>query len=318
MNKAFKMGIMITLSISALAGCAGNVATAPSGTASTSGFVLRADGTAASSASAQPGDFHGGKGMKGGRGGEHGLEGLSTNLNLTADQKTQLEALRQADKPANPPDRTQMDAVRKAINDAFISDNFDAAALKAQADALKPQANTDDRLKAEAGRIIKTYNILTPEQRTILETNQAAMAARVPTARPTPPADQTNSRLDKLATALGLSDAQKASLAPIMQPPARTDDEAAEQAKRKAAQDAVNAELKTGNATVDSIVAILKANAPAADTNRPNEIDRLAQIHAILNADQRTKFISLDKGFGFGPGGHGGHEGGHGGPGGKR
>jgi Spy/CpxP family protein refolding chaperone len=306
--KKLILGVMITLSFSTLTGC-GNSFTAPG-----QGFSLRAD-----NASGKFGFMRGGKEMKGGPG---GIFGLTADLNLTADQKTQLEALRKENQPAKvAPDkaemeanRTAMEALRKAINDAFISDNFDATALKAKLDALKPaKPNIDDHINAEANMIIKTFNILTPEQRTTIENKLKEFDNLIPKNIPLPPADfdpakMADLKITKLATELGLSDAQKTSLKEVLQPVTiEKPDYAAEQAKRKAARDALFTALKAGNATVESIAAILKSNAPEIKIQEGNELDQLAKIHAILNSDQRKKFIDLR--IGFGPVGHPGPEG---------
>jgi Spy/CpxP family protein refolding chaperone len=330
MKNVIKTSLMLTFSLLSLAGC-GNIPIAPFAPAN--GYSIAADdatasdtGTAATTKELRgpKGKGPGGKGPEGkpGKGGPGGGFGLPPELNLTAEQKTQLAELRpnppaEVDKAAMDTNRTSMEALRKEINDAFISENFDVTALKAKVEALKPAKPDVDRATEDATRIVKTYNILTPEQRTILETKQAEMAAKVPPVKPTPSPEQEaamvareSRKIDKLATDLRLSDDQKVRLEEVLEA-GKVDkpDFAADEAKRKATHDAINAELKSGNATIESVAAILKANAPTEIKNHEvDQLDRLAKIHDILNAEQRAIFIAKDKGpgnpEGFGPGGH--------------
>mgnify|MGYP001618221346 CR=1 FL=1 len=340
MNKVLKLGVMMTLSISLLSGCASDITGLGQTVVSlASGKYSLADNGVTSTNDNQVADKKGGKPGKGGKG-EHGKGPggpgggfrLPPDLNLTDAQKTELEKIREENKPVQPDKtkmeetKTAMDALKKEIDAAFVSDNFDVASLKAKLDSLKPPAPDDTRFTAEANLIIKTYNILTAEQKQILEDKAKEMANKAPKEMPSPPSDfessKTDKHLDKLATDLGLSDAQKASLKEAMQPPvdAQKPDPQKMFEKMKATQDAINTELKTGNASVDKIVAILKANAPEHPKNN-NQLENLAKIHAVLNAEQRKKFIELGPkgpgpgGVGFGHPGHGGP--GFGGPGGK-
>jgi Spy/CpxP family protein refolding chaperone len=343
MNKVLKLSIMMTLSISALAGCSADIPGIQQAVANlTSGKYSLANtgdvsnnsgnGQADENKSGGRGKPGKGPGGKGGHGMGPGGPGLPPDLNLTDAQKTELEKIREENKPAQPDQtkmeetKTAMEALKKEIDTAFISDTFDAASLKAKLDALKPPAPDDSHFTSEANVIIKTYNILTAEQKQKLEDKAKEMANNVPKAMPSPPADfgssKTDQRLDKLATDLGLTDAQKASLKEAMQPPADAQKPDIQKMfeKMKVTQDAINTELKTGNASVDKIVAILKANAPEPPKNN-NGLERLTKIHDILNADQRKKFIELAPkgpglgGEGFGHPGHGGPGAGFDGPG---
>jgi Spy/CpxP family protein refolding chaperone len=318
MNKITKLAVLITLGMATLVSCSSNIPLDPgAGTLNvgTDGnFMLTADGD---QVAVMPSGETGNQEMKKGPGGPHGHGpggiGLPPELNLTDDQKKQLEALRQENKPPQPPDRSNMDEGKKVVDAAFLSDSFDVSALQAKLDALRP--SDDEHLAFDANMLIKTYNILTQDQRDLLEKLQQDGAPKTPVARPTPSAEDiakmVEGHLAKITTLLSLDETQQAALKPLLQPPAPPDFQA-DQEKRKATHDAINSELKSGNATVESVVAILKANRPADP--HAGELDRLAKIHDILNADQRKTF--LEKGIGFGPGGKG-PEGPHGGPGGR-
>jgi Spy/CpxP family protein refolding chaperone len=323
------LGLMVTISISVLAGCGNGVATAPGAGLSNGIFGVRADGNTANA-----------KGKKDLRG-EHGMGGpglpglgvfsLPADLNLTAEQKTQIQEALKADKPVMPDktameaNRTAMEALRKEISDAFISENFDAVALKAKLDALKPaKPGNDEHITEEATRIVKIYNILTADQRQKITDKITEVSAKVPREMPVPPANidpgkMEDEHINKIAASLGLTDDQKAKLKDALKPPSppAQPDFQAEHDKRKAAAEALSTALKSGNVTVESISAVLKANAPTEIKHEEfNELDVLAKVHSILNADQRKKFIDSNKSFEFGPGGHRGYDF-PGGPGGK-
>ncbi len=213
--------------------------------------------------------------------------GFPPDLNLTADQKKQFEQIMQENRPPMP-DLTKIEEVRKAIKEAFLADTFDTNALKSKLDSLKP--DEDARFKAEANIIIKGYNLLTSEQKQKLEAKQQEISK--------------NSPFEKLVTDLKLSDSQKNSLKEAMKPSDIKPDFAKDEEKRKASREAINAELKTGNASVDKIKEILKSSAPINDmaTKQNEGLSRLAKIHDILNAEQRKTFIEKTPDAGFGPG----------------
>ena len=316
MKQVLKSGLMITLSLITLAGCNGSFPLTTSNVVDSSYSVASTDASVtnalASTTTTQQnkvrpekgdkkgGAPHGDKGGPGGKGG-FGVFGFLGQLNLTAEQKTQLDAILQANKPAQPDQtkmeaqKTAMEALRKEIDAAFVSDTFDVTALKAKMDALRPVKDDSARFSQEASVIVKVYALLTDEQKKTIETKLAEFAPKARTDRPVEarPA-KDDGRFDKLATDLGLTDAQKTALKEAMQPP--TDivkpDPQTMFDKMKATQESILAELK-GSASVDKIAEILKSNAPEkVEAKHGNELDRLAKIHSILNADQRAKFIA--------------------------
>ncbi|MFN4149851.1 MAG: Spy/CpxP family protein refolding chaperone [Candidatus Sericytochromatia bacterium] len=268
-----------------------------------------------------------------GKKGDRGNKGAFAKdfLNLTDDQKTKLQELRDSLFPK--PDATVTDDTRKAnaeaaktaFKDAFLADTIDVASLKAKLESLKP-ANVDSetRIKAQAEYMIKSYAILTAEQKATLETKQtemeakrAEMEANRPTVKPSPDAsfNPADKMIENLATKLTLTEDQKTKLKAVFeankpaQPDTATMD--ANRAKMEANRKAIQASIKDGTATVDSVVALLKADKPEVTTDHiDSHLNTIVQVHDILTADQRKIAVDLPM-IGIGFGGKGGHEGNH-------
>lgn len=265
----------------------------------------------------------------------------NVDLGLTDDQKAQLKALQPQPKAktdnAQKPDMSAMKAKRQALIDAFEGDSLDKATLKSLMDALKPAAPSDSdkdaRLTAQAERLVKTYAILTAEQRQKLADAKKAMADKMSQVKPaanTANADKfkdaQNKGFDAMATKLGLNDEQKAALQDLVKPSFDATAMQAERDKRKANQDALDSLLTSGTATVDAVKGLLSSNKPAdMSANEDARLDKIVKLHDLLNSDQRKQLVSvvLGGGHGFGRMGHGGKggfggHGGFGGPEGKR
>ena len=311
MRQVLKSGLMITLSLMTLAGCNGSFPLL----AVNDGNYSLASSKVTTANTQNVAGFQGGNGKEQGKGmprpemNKPQGGGLLPQLNLTTEQRSQIDTLLQANRPAQPDqakmevDRTAMDAVRKEIDTAFVSDNFDVASLKAKLEALKP-AKPDDtaRITQEANTIIKVYALLTDEQKKLAETKLAEFSANAPKLPPVgfnqgqmmPPPPNNEKRFDQAAIDLNLTEAQKTAFAEVMQPPTNIvkPEPQVMFEKMKATQEAVLAELKTGSASADKIVAILKSNAPEKVEPKNDELDRLAKLHTILNAEQRAKFIA--------------------------
>ena len=184
-----------------------------------------------------------------------------------------------------------------------------------------------------ANRIIKTYNILTAEQKQQLTDLQAQREAKKAASATgtTTDADKATfeaaktKRFDELATTLGLNDAQKEAFKALTQHEVKTD---AAKPVRTNPMTEIQAQLKAGTATVDSIKALLTPTKPVVDeaaraAKEETRLDNIIKLHDLLTSDQRTKAVAYvfgHGGFGGHGGkmgkGHGGFGGGHGGPGG--
>lgn len=265
--------------------------------------------------------FQGGKGMKGGDHKGKGGFGQFPGIELTAEQKTALEALRPAPEQKDPATmKTQMEAAQKAVKDAFLADSINKDDLKAKLASFTPPA--PDFAK-QADIMVKSYNILTAEQKATLETKEKEMQAKAEEMKaqidakiasgqvkaPFDKTNKTNPMFDKLGTDLGLTAEQKTALQAAFAPPADASaDKAARHEQMKANRDAINAAVKAGDVT--KLTELLSANKPVDHLDR--HVDTIVKVHGILNAEQRAKIADKLPMLGFGGG-----KGGHGGPGGK-
>lgn len=266
-------------------------------------------------------------GKKGGMKGDKGA--FSQNfLNLTEEQKTKLQELRTSLFPKNDTTtindtkKANAEALKTAIKDAFLSDTIDVSSLKTKIESLIPSKVTDDaRLTAHAEYILKSYQILTDEQKKTLETKQAEMQTKfneMQSNRPTlkqplfnnfNPADKM---IERLSTKLTLTEEQKTKLKAVFEAnkPAQVDTSVIDAARTKMQENrkAIQDSLKSGTATVDSIKALLQADKPEfAKDNLDAHLNILVQVHDILTSDQRKIAVDLQgiAGFGFGKGDHG-------------
>lgn len=302
------LGTVISLALTA---CSNGIS---SNEPSTFGLVAQNASTTAGVTTAK-GDF---KGHKGGdfKGGDFG--GMFKDLNLTADQQAKLKALRDAQKPATPTVKPakptaeeiqKMKDARTAIENAFIGDKLDAVTLKGLLDAARPvnnkvapdQATIDAHLTARANELLQTYNIFTPEQRQKLEDAKKQMEAKMATMKDDAKFKEMEAnrakKQDEMLAKFNLNADQKAAFLALQ--PAKPDF-ATMDAKRKSADDAIQAELKSGNATVDSLKAILVKNEPdrtAEQTARTaaeaTRIDAIVKLHDVLTADQRKQMVQF-------------------------
>lgn len=335
--------VLISVAAISLSAC-GSLPSAMTSTLASDGSgvlsTLAVDGSSAD-ASAFPG-----RGGKGGRGGErgghmggrgHGGPGgfgfvnpqMLAKLNLTEEQKTQIEALQteaktffEANKPAAPTvdaaSQTDRDAARTAIETAFKSDSFDADALAATFAANRPaRPEPSAAVQAfQAEQIVKLHGILTAEQRATLAAGPDQ--SDKPANMPSPPADlaaRQTQMLDQLASKLSLSDDQKSQIKAIFDAKATERQSAmTERQTQTAAQRTAWAALwNQSSISASDVSALIKK---PEDLNAADDhLQELAKIHDILNADQRATFLTLNQ---FGPGAPGGHGGepGFGGPGG--
>ncbi|MFN8575657.1 MAG: Spy/CpxP family protein refolding chaperone [Candidatus Sericytochromatia bacterium] len=265
------------------------------------------------------------QGFKGGeRGKEHGSEGFGQfkGIELTAEQKTALEALRPVREKKDPAAmKAQMEATQKAIKDAFLADTINRDSLKSVLTANQPPK--PDFAK-EAENMIKAYNILTAEQKSKLEANEKEMEAKAAEMKakidakiasgeikkPSAPTDKANPMIEKLATDLSLTAEQKTALQAVFAPPADANiDPATKHEQMKANRDAINSAVKSGD--VSKLTELLSANKPTVDPLE-RHLDTIIKVHDILTAEQRAKAVEKLPILGFGGFGKGDHGRGHG------
>ncbi|MBC7474387.1 MAG: Spy/CpxP family protein refolding chaperone, partial [Candidatus Sericytochromatia bacterium] len=185
-------------------------------------------------------EMDGMEGMPGGK-----MRGFFKELNLTADQKTQFEALKVAQKDHFKSQKTNMDSLKTTLKDAWLSASIDKVALKTKLDSLKP--NEDEQAGFMSDNIIKAYNILTVAQRTQVETKLNDMQTKMSQFKNSSIGKDFAGNKDKRFTwftkDLSLTDAQSTSLKALFDQSEPNKQEMFDKAKK--VKDDVLAELKT-------------------------------------------------------------------------
>jgi Spy/CpxP family protein refolding chaperone len=261
---------------------------------------------------------HGPKSHPGGPGAEKGMnkgEFEFADLNLTDEQKSALQTLREANKPeqAVAPDANKQAEIKTLIETAFLSDSFDTTSLESQLMASAP--NHDAQLQKQAEVMIKSWQILTADQQAQVKAKQAERAAKmseIESQRPVPPNDSQakgTPGIEGLTQQLNLSAEQQASLTAAFE--ANKPDFASKKTTMNANREAIQAEIESSSPSVDNLVALLKASQPE---NANPGLAQLAQLHSILTAEQRQSLVTAGLPFGHGgpgglnrPGGPGGN-----------
>lgn len=216
------------------------------------------------------------------------LMGMLQDLNLSAEQQIQLKALysNRQQKAAG------MKTMQEQLKTAFISDRFDAAALKQQLQR-QPQ---DDSAQEMAEKTLKAWQILTPEQRVQVEARLQKMAEKMAqkiqrsTARAEKNANEARSRkLPRHLAALNLTEAQQEQLKASWSAKNPVQGQSREALKNTAIQ--ILAALKSGQATPESLAPLM----PATQMQQGAEqmIDRMAALHQVLTPAQRQQMVTL-------------------------
>lgn len=284
MTKPFTRALTVALAIATLSGCG-----AEGLLASVSSNALNYQGLNAGNA---PLGRHGGK-MDGPKGG-FGVAQFA-GLDLTEEQKTQLQAIAEKYKPAERPENT--------VAELLEAETIDPDALRA-ALAARGEKPADNHL----AMLVETRAVLTDAQRAKLVEQLQARGAEAPAERPAPPAGQERpdpaERTAQLVEKLGLNETQKAALQAF-----QAKLEAGKPAELPARPDhaAMTAAMVTFWQTGDTTA--LAATRPTIE--RPAfPVDEFIALAQVLTVEQRQQI--LGHGFGGhkrGPGGHGGPRG---------
>ena len=231
-----------------------------------------------------------------------GFKLLTKDLNLTQDQLTKIKAIKESGLKNVDANKTNRDAIKATLKEAFLADKVDKVALKDKLTKLMP---TDDtRLDAMSKNIIDIYNILTPEQRVKAEEKIASFETNMEKLHKTfkgksDKKDMKNMKGMKKdcgmmgmqgipgVKSVGLTDAQKTEVDKVMTETAPNRDEM--MTKMKTVRTSILAELKTGNPSVDKIKAILKESKGDMQSHLDKRLDTMIKIHDILTPEQRTK-----------------------------
>ncbi len=278
------------------------------------------NGFAAGGAQKGPHGDRGGQAGHQGKGPGMGIGGIDfAGITLSDEQKTALRALHEAYKPEQPaaPDTSKQAEIKAQIETAFLSSSFDVSALETQLSANAP--NHDAQLQSQAELMIKSWQILTAEQKNQVKAKQVEREAQMAEREASRPAQTDISMTDKgvpgierLTSTLNLTADQLASIKAAFE--ANKPDFESQKSAMQANRAAIQAELDSASPSATNLVTLLKANRPEKANHG---LAQLAQLHAILTAEQRQSFVdsglALGHGAQRGPGGPGGH----GGPGGR-
>lgn len=242
-----------------------------------------------------------------------GLPGIGRldQLNLSDDQKTQLQALQteartfmESNRPTSA-SQTDPAALKAAFEAAFKADTLDTSKL-ASLHPTRP-APDDTQIAFQVSQLVKLHDILTADQRNQL----FATPSKAPDAMASPPADARNretARIDQMASALSLTDAQKTQLQAIFtaEQTSRQSEIAAGKTRMEADRSALQAIFTATTIDQSALTSWITSHAPkAADADAHLAV--LVQIHDLLTAEQRVQFLSLapQNQQGDGRGGHG-------------
>lgn len=274
------LGSLLALSFTS---CAGNL---PSGALEeNSAFSLLANEGDTASAH---------KGHHGKKGKHHGsmmFMFMTRDLGLTADQQASLKALMQKGSEDHAAVKTQFKDFKAKVQTAFLSDTFNASALQTEWEGIKkPDANSSQLKMAE--KLKAAWTILTPEQQAKIEKRLADMETRM-AEHAGAKAGDANGHQDKMlahmADKLNLTAAQQSTLK------TRWEDKSADRQSRhglmKGVKQAVLDQLKAGA----SVTEIAQSMAPLTDAMEGKSngyLNRLAELHDVLTAEQRQLLVS--------------------------
>lgn len=292
MKKLLGLALAAGLTLTA-AGCAGNMPN--SDVLAAEGFGLLGDGNDGEMA---PGGGH--RGHHGGKGG-FGLFGgpmmgmMMKDLNLSDAQKAEFKALFEAAKAKHQQGaRPDMKAMHAKLKTAFLSDSFDANALRSELQAKAPDPAAMTGQMAE--NIVKAWKILTPEQQTKVLAGLDKMEQRMEGFRQkhTQAANGDHpgaQHLKMLAEKLQLTADQQSKLQELWQS-GKPNREEHLQAMRAVKQQVV-AELKGGNPSAERISALIAPMAAKGRQGMGGHLDKMAAVHAVLTPAQRAQLVIL-------------------------
>ncbi|MBF2052651.1 MAG: Spy/CpxP family protein refolding chaperone [Candidatus Sericytochromatia bacterium] len=206
------------------------------------------------------------------------LMGLMRDLELSAEQKAQFKAL-YSEHMQQP---TAHKAFRAKVQAAFVSEQFDATALK---QALQ-QEMTNAPAKKMAAHLLRAWQILTPAQRTQLEARLQQMDVKMTQKAERFTADQPG-RFPRPLSALNLTEAQQNQLQALWQENRSARTQNRQGLKNHTQQ--ILAALKSGQATPESLAALMPAD--QMQQGALQMIDRLAALHQILTPAQRQQMV---------------------------
>lgn len=212
-------------------------------------------------------------------------------LGLSADQQARFKTLFSQVKASHQDLKPQFEALRKELKQAFLSDNFDAAALRGRISANLPEAGSHAHQMATT--LIQAWQILTPDQQTKVVTRIEQMGQKMAQWQNQAKPDQGKhgQRLQKLAEELKLSPDQQSRIQAIWQQ--GMPDRGSRMAAMKAVKDQVLSELRTASPSADKIAAAIAPMAAKGQGMLGQHLDKIDAIHEILTPAQRQQLVTL-------------------------
>lgn len=254
-------------------------------------FSLLNAANAADAQTAPKGHQRGQKGKHGKRGGgQQMMFGmLMKDLNLSDSQKTQFKALMQSGRSDHQAMREQMKGFKEKLRTQFLSDKFDAAALKAEV-AQATQSRGGEASQQMASKLVSAWQILTPEQQSKLETKLSEMETRFGKRQGKAPTDRQGKYVEHLKTKLGLSDVQVQQLEALK--PGNSNDRAAQMTQMRQLKTQVLTQLKAG-AKAEQIATLLAPLSSKMGNGFDKQIEKMQTLHAVLTPAQRQQMVDM-------------------------
>lgn len=283
-----------------------------------SGAILGVSACAANQPNADDGfSIMGLDGPQGHRGGHHQgghqmMMGLMIKeLGLSDSQQAELQALRTSAEERFKAQHADHKDLKDAVKTAFLADKFDVAALSAQIQANKPEAQVV--AKNMADHLVQAWQILTPEQQGKLEQRLSEMESRMDKmqGRFGGKGDPMQDHFKKMSENLSLSSEQQAQVKALWEQ--NKPDRQGMFQDMQAIKSQVLSELKSGQASSAKIAAILKPVVEKMGHKMEGHLQKMSDLHDVLTPVQRQKMVAQmeERAQNFHKGGHPGF-GGHG------
>lgn len=213
------------------------------------------------------------------------------DLNLSDAQKTQLKNLF-VEAHQNNSHKEGMKKTKNAIKQAFLSEQFDKAALQAQISSNLP--DTAGRSQTMANDLLKAWQILTPEQQSKVKDRLDKIEQKMQDWQNKgqqftkgPHAD----RIQALMQSLQVSEEQKIKLQAIWD--AGKNERQEHFANMKGLKVKIIAELSSPQPSTERLAALIAPVANKARSKMDKHLDKFAAVHQILNSNQRQQLVSL-------------------------
>lgn len=209
------------------------------------------------------------------------------DLNLSDAQKAEFKALMADMKGQRPAgQREAHQKMMQTLKQAFLSNNFDAVAVRAQLQGLQAPNQRSEKM---AQALVKGWKILTPEQRAKAQTHMAQMEERMQKRAAKPREARPDKPMGKLFGELNLTEAQQQQFKALMV--SQAPDMNAKLQKARQLKQSVLAELN-GKADAAKIAAFLASMQPDMQQGMAKHIDMMAKAHAILTPAQRQQLVT--------------------------